>query len=123
MDKENKKAETKSKQIEHNKNNLLLALEKTFNNVQDACKLVGLSRGTYYLYYNKDKEFALACDELKNVNLDFAESKLFQEIKKGNITAIIFYLKCQGKKRGYIDRADNEMTGNVINVITPQQKK
>ena len=116
------KADRDAKQIEHNKKNLLSALEKCLNNVTQACKNVSLDRGTYYLYYNKDKEFRMACDELKNVSLDFAEGKLMQEINKNNITAIIFYLKCQGKKRGYIDRPENEMTGNVINVITPPKK-
>lgn len=109
--------------IRHNKKILLEALEKSLGIVNEACKNVGIHRATYYNYRNADKEFRDAVDELESVPLDFAESKLFQEIKKGNITAIIFYLKCKGKKRGYIDRADNEMTGNVINVITPSQKK
>ena len=41
--------------------------------------------------------------------LDFAESKLFQKIKEGDSTAILFYLKTQGKARGYIERS--EVTG------------
>ena len=109
--------------IRHNKKRLLEALEKSLGIVSHACVSVGILRSTFYNYKSSDKEFRDAVDELENVGLDFAEGKLMQEIKKGNITAIIFYLKCKGKKRGYIDRADNEMTGNVINVITPQQKK
>ena len=50
-------------------------------------------------------------DELKEVEaqcvenqLDIAESKLFQHIEDGNIPALLFYLKCKGKARGYVER-------------------
>ena len=41
--------------------------------------------------------------------LDFAEQKLFELINAGDKTSIIFYLKCKGKARGYVER--QEMTG------------
>lgn len=36
--------------------------------------------------------------------LDLGEVKLFEAVQKGNMTAIIFFLKCRGKKRGYIEK-------------------
>lgn len=36
--------------------------------------------------------------------LDLGEDKLFEAVQKGNMTAIIFFLKCRGKKRGYIEK-------------------
>lgn len=36
--------------------------------------------------------------------LDLTEHALIKQIKEENLGAIIFYLKCQGKKRGYIER-------------------
>lgn len=47
--------------------------------------------------------------EAKERMLDFAEGKLYEKIKEGDNTAIIFYLKTQGKGRGYIER--QEFTG------------
>ena len=45
------------------------------------------------------------CDsDQKEAILDFAESKLKQEINDGNITAIIFFLKTKGKIRGYVEK-------------------
>lgn len=50
-----------------------------------------------------------AINEERETVKDLAEGSLFSEIKNGNITAIIFYLKTQGKDRGYVER--QEFTG------------
>lgn len=95
------------------KNNLLEALEQSLGVVTTACKLVGCQRSTYYKYYNADPEFKAAVDELQNMTLDFAESQLHKQIKDGNTTATIFYLKTKGKKRGYVERQEIQMDGSV----------
>lgn len=48
-------------------------------------------------------------DVLKSIDektLDFAEGKLFEHMQSGNLTAIMFYLKCKGKQRGYIEKRE-----------------
>ena len=55
-------------------------------------------------------EFKEKIDDIKNIALDFVESKLIGKIKEGDIVAILFYLKTQGKKRGYVERVENEVT-------------
>jgi len=50
-----------------------------------------------------------ALDDIREENLDLAESKLFEMIQKGDKIAIIFFLKCLGKSRGYVER--QEVTG------------
>jgi hypothetical protein len=57
----------------------------------------------YVAEYPSVKEAAL---EAKERMLDFAESKLYNKIKGGDNTCIIFYLKTQGKGRGYIERQE-----------------
>lgn len=100
---------------EHLKKNLIEALIKSMGVVQQACKSVGVSRTTFYDYYNNDEKFKAAVDDCKEIALDFAESKLLKNIDGGKETSIIFYLKTQGKKRGYIERTEVEATikGNV----------
>lgn len=95
------------------KRNLLEALEKSLGVVTTACKIVDCNRSTFYKYYNNDQDFKASVDELQNLTLDFAESQLHQQIKDGNTTATIFYLKTKGKKRGYVERREVEMTAQV----------
>lgn len=94
------------------KANFLSALEKTLGVVQTACKKTGISRTTYYNWRSKDEAFAKAVDEVQNVALDFAEDALFTSIQKGNVAAIIFYLKTKGKERGYVER--QEIVGSQV---------
>ena len=42
--------------------------------------------------------------------MDFAESQLHQQIKDGSVAATIFYLKTKGKKRGYIEKSELDVT-------------
>ena len=95
------------------KKNLLEALEKSLGIVTTACKIVGCARSTFYKYYKDDQDFRDSVDELENLTLDFVESKLHKQIENDNTTATIFYLKTKGKKRGYIERKEVEMTAEV----------
>ena len=45
-------------------------------------------------------------------SVDLAESKLIEAIKDGNLTAIIFFLKTQGKSRGYSERSEHDLTSD-----------
>ncbi len=104
------------------KKQLVESLEKSLGVVTTACKQTGVNRSTFYEWYNKDEEFKKAVDDIGNVALDFAESQLHKQIKDGNSTATIFYLKTKGKKRGYIERqeitgADGSPTSFKIEII------
>jgi hypothetical protein len=52
---------------------------------------------------------ALAIKEERERMTDVAEMALFDAIKEGEGWAVCFYLKTQGKERGYIER--HEFTG------------
>jgi hypothetical protein len=88
---------------------LLKALEQTLGVVTTACRKVDVGRTTYYDWMRDDEEFNKSVQELSNVALDFVESKLFENIRDGKTSEIIFYLKTKGKSRGYIER--QEITG------------
>lgn len=85
---------------------MLQALEKALGIVTQACKVVGISRQTHYNWLELDDEYKQAVQDLGDVALDFAESKLHKLIDSGNPAATIFYLKTKGKNRGYVERQE-----------------
>ena len=88
------------------KETLLKALEKSLGVVTVACRKSEKPRSTYYKWLNEDEVFAKDVKEIENVALDFAESQLHKQIKEGNTSGTIFYLKTKGQKRGYIERTE-----------------
>ncbi len=91
---------------------MLQALENSLGVVTVACKSADIPRSTYYKWLKEDKEFANSVKEIENIALDFAESQLHTQIKDGSTSATIFYLKTKGKKRGYIERSELDLSSS-----------
>ena len=85
---------------------MIQALEKSLGIVTTACKNVGIHRSTYYDWYNNDLTFKKNCDDVAEIALDFGESKLFEQIADNVPSSTMFFLKCKGKSRGYIERQE-----------------
>ena len=92
------------------KESILKALEKSLGVVTMACKSADVPRSTYYKWLKEDEEFAKAVKDIENIALDFGESQLHKQIGDGNTSATIFFLKTKGKKRGYIERNELDIT-------------
>jgi hypothetical protein len=93
---------------------MLEALEKSLGVVTSACKTVDISRETHYRWMREDADYKAGVEALSDVALDFAESQLHKQIKEGNSTATIFFLKTKGKKRGYIERQEVEVASGKM---------
>lgn len=98
------------------KSKMLTALEQSLGVVTTACKKADIPRSTFYKWYNEDESFREDVNELANITIDFAESQLLSQIKGGNTTATIFYLKTKGKGRGYVERQEVEHSGEIKEV-------
>lgn len=98
---------------EQNKRKLLEALKKHHGIVSKACETAGLSLQTYYVYYRTDEEFKAQVDQIDEFNLDTVEDKLFENIMAKDRHSIFFYLKYKGRKRGYIDSSDINISGSL----------
>jgi hypothetical protein len=88
---------------------MIEALTKSLGIVTLACKEVDIARQTHYRWMQEDEKYKQDVEDVADIALDFAESKLHKQIDKEDTTATIFYLKTKGKKRGYIER--QEITG------------
>ena len=97
--------------------NMLEALEKSLGIVTNALKISGTAKTTYHRWINEDEVFAKAVKDVGNTALDFAESKLFSQIKDNNHSSTQFYLKNKGRDRGYGDKLDITTGGDKINKI------
>lgn len=98
---------------EQHKKAMIEALKSTLGVVSPALQIANVGRATYYGWLKDDPVFKDEIDDLDNLALDFAENKLHNQIKDENITAIIFYLKTKGKKRGYIERQGIDHSGSI----------
>jgi hypothetical protein len=90
--------------------------------VTDACKAANIARATFYLWYNSDEAFKQQVDDVQNISLDFVEGKLYELIEKGDATAVIFFLKTKGKRRGYIERADDQLPPVIITTTVSKEE-
>lgn len=109
------------------KKEVLESLEQHHGIVTTACASIGCPRSTYYNWLASDEEFKTAVDEIQETAIDFVESKLMEKIngvtcagKEETIydqppsdTAIIFFLKTRGKKRGYIEKTELNVSGSL----------
>jgi len=102
-----KKEQTRTKIT---KSVLLKHLEQNMGNVTLACHFAECNRSTYYRWYNGDIDFKTSVNDIQEAALDICEAEMWKLIKDGNVPTILFYLKCKGKNRGYVER--QEITGS-----------
>lgn len=82
------------------------AIEGTRGFVTQIAKAAGCSRQSVYNAFEKWPELKDLVKAEKESFKDKAEGKLFQHIEDGNVVALLFYLKCQAKDRGYVERQE-----------------
>ena len=98
---------------------LVDAMAKSMGIVTHACKMAEISRETYYKWMREDDEFAQQITEATEQAKDFVESKLYEQIGKGNVPSIIFYMKTKCKDRGYIERTEHQIQQFIEQPLFP----
>ena len=86
------------------------ALTKREGRVAIAAEDLGCSAQTIYNYGKRYPSIAAFIEHKNEKRLDMAENALWELVMAGNLGAVIFYLKTQGKRRGYTERT--ELTGD-----------
>jgi hypothetical protein len=107
----------KNEKKEALKKNFLESLTKNMGIIGNACKAANVSVSSIWEWRKVDKEFDAAVNEAETRQIDFVETKLFQRINDGDIAAIIFFLKTKGKKRGYTEKIEVDVSGEITHNI------
>jgi len=102
----------------------LEAMAKTFGNVSASCRAIGVDRSLPYKWEKEDPGFAEKFNSniFEEAYLDAIESKLAKlAINDENPTVLIFLAKTKGKKRGYVEKTETDLTsgGEKIHIIIP----
>jgi hypothetical protein len=92
---------------------LVAAIHKCGGNLSEVARLANVGRSTVHEWLQEVPELQTARDEAREAFVDELEDLLIDQARKGNIAAIIFGLKTQGKARGYIESNRLEVSGTV----------
>jgi len=85
---------------------LLHALQEHQGLMAPAAAAAGITYQTARRYAQQHPEVRAAQEDARERLIDVAEGKLQELIRQGNLGAICFYLKCQAKHRGWVERGE-----------------
>lgn len=115
-------AESRKKQLESTKAKKRIFITNFVQNqgmVQMSCDAVGINRVTYERWCKKDAKFVENIQAAMERKLDKIESKLLNLVENGDTQATIFSAKCLLKQRGYTEKKDINVTGNMnVNILS-----
>lgn len=94
--------------LNHRQRIFIKTFKKNHCNVERTCEKCTVARRTFYNWYNNNFSFREAIDATREGLIDLAESKLIGNIKAGKEASIFFFLKTQGKHRGYNENKTDE---------------
>ncbi len=84
-------------------------------NVAVIARKLGVSRGTIWNRCNESTTLMAALSDARETMLDNAESMLYKKVMEGSTIELLFFLKTQGRNRGYVER--HEVTGKEGDAI------
>lgn len=91
------------------KEQFLEIFKNTLCNITKACEKANITRQTFYVWCNSDRQFAEAIENIRESELDWAENQLKLKMAEKDTTAIIFFLKTKAKHRGYVERQEYQV--------------
>ena len=100
---------TPLKKDDMRKKDVVEAIQQYRGNISAVARAFQVSRQAIYDYISNKPDLKQMIQDERESMLDDAESEIYKQIRKGNTTALIFFLKTQGKTRGYVER--QEITG------------
>jgi hypothetical protein len=97
---------------------VMALVDEKHGNVAAIARALGVARPTIYKRINESVNLQEALSSARETMLDNVESALYSQALNDNTTAMIFFLKTQGKSRGYTERQEiTGIDGNPVNFI------
>lgn len=87
------------------------ALAELQGNVAAVAKRFGVDRSAVRQLIDKRPALARVCRDAREGMLDHGESALYRAVIAGEAWAVCFFLKTQGKTRGYVEKHQVEQQG------------
>lgn len=81
-------------------------LRKLNGNMAAVARQCGVTRQAVWAFVARHPELREVASECRESMKDEAESALYKAVKRGESWAVCFYLKCQAKDRGYVERVE-----------------
>lgn len=85
------------------------AIKQYNGNLAAVARSQGVVRDTLYRFIKAHPSLKPVIEDARETMIDHAESVLYKKVLAGDTTSLIFFLKTQGKRRGYTERL--EMSG------------
>lgn len=86
---------------------VLPLVEPNMGNVAAIARKLGVTRGTVWNRCKESPTLMAALEDARETMLDNAESRLYQKVLAGETAELLFFLKTQGKKRGYWEKYEH----------------
>lgn len=96
-------------------------LREVYGNVSAVARKLKVSRTTLYNFINKHQQIKDELADTREELVDIAESALFKNILAGDAASIFFFLKTQGKHRGYVERKESFGDGVDLSQLSDEQ--
>ena len=90
------------------------ALNQSKGMVTIAARILGCVPNTVQAYIDRYPDVREARQQEREAMTDVAELALYKAIQSGEAWAVCFYLKTQGKQRGYVERSEVDHSGTVV---------
>ena len=88
---------------------MIAAIAKHKGYVTLACQELKIGRTSFYHYLKDYPTVQTALSDIREDRHEWVENKLIGQINANSLTAIIFYLKTQGKHLGYVERQEIDL--------------
>ena len=92
-------------------------LVNSLGNITRSAEKTGIDRTTHYDWLERDEAYKEAFEGIDDFQVDFYEDALKLLVKDKVPSAIIFALKCKGKKRGWVEKQEISLSGGLDNSV------